>query len=350
MKKKLAAIALMLCALIGLSACSSRTLVSVDPNWQTNTTTPYQNDFYERTVYDVRFEADEDATNGMIYKEFSGTYEVIVETIKSPYTQPENNFTVSEAYKLTSTLTVSATIAKKGSEETLVSFGGDSGNPEDKIVTTVWFRPASERLQPIRTEVDLYTHTPNANQTVTVYSYASVTAYNEGCTRAQVTVTDRSEEITEEETDALSIGQVRSGGSYSDLQDDYSCFDNAQLYFAGRGFTFDKNTSHTVTVLDDTAGKHNVNYSCSEVVNVDNLNFTLNTVPQNGKEITVSNVNISLSGAGNNTGTSKTVQYIHTGDETRNEYHNLPVRIEEPLPYMMGSYVFTLRYASNIQT
>ena len=347
MKKKLAAIALMLCALIGLSACSSRTLVSVDPNWQTNTTTPYQNDFYERTVYDVRFEADEDATNGMIYKEFSGTYEVIVETIKSPYTQPENNFTVSEAYKLTSTLTVSATIAKKGSEETLVSFGGDSGNPEDKIVTTVWFRPASERLQPIRTEVDLYTHTPNANQTVTVYSYASVTAYNEGCTRAQVTVTGRSEEITEEETDALSIGQVRSGGSYSDLQDDYSCFDNAQLYFAGRGFTFDKNTSHTVTVLDDTAGKHNVNYSCSEVVTVDNLDFTFNgpSLPD-GTEITVSNVNISLSGAGNNTGTTNSVQYIRTGNETNNTYHNLLVRIEEPLPYLMGSYVFTLRSAS----
>lgn len=346
MKKKLAAIALMLCALIGLSACSSRTLVTVEPNWQTNTTTPYQNDFYERTVYNVSFEADEDATNGMIYtEEFLGTYEVVVEAIGS-YTQPENNFTVSETYKLTSTLTVSATIAKKGSEETLVSFGGDSGNPEDKIVTTVWFRSAGARLQPIRTEVDLYTHTPNANQTVTVYSYASVTAYNEGCSRAQVTVTDRSEEITEEETDALSIGQVRSGGSYSDLQDDYSCFDNAQLYFAGRGFTFDKNTSHTVTLLDDTAGKHNVNYSCSEVVNVDNLNFTLNGISQNGTEITVSNVNISLSGAGNNTGPLRTIQYIRTRNETNNTYHNLPVRIEEFLSYYMGSYVFTLRSAS----
>ena len=345
MKKKLAAIALMLCALIGLSACSSRTLVSVDPNWQTNTTTPYQNDFYERTVYNVSFEADEDATNGMIYREFSGTYEVVVKAIGS-YPQPENNFTVSETYKLTSTLTVSATIAKKGSEETLVSFGGDSGNPEDKIVTTVWFRSAGARLQPIRTEVDLYTHTPNANQTVTVYSYASVTAYNEGCSRAQVTVTDRSEEITEEETDALSIGQVRSGGSYSDLQDDYSCFDNAQLYFAGRGFTFDKNTSHTVTVLDDTVGKRNVNYSCSEVVTVDNLNFTLNGISQNGTEITVSNVNISLSGAGNNTGPLRTIQYIRTRNETNNTYHNLPVRIEEFLSYYMGSYVFTLRSAS----
>lgn len=342
MKKKLAAIALMLCALIGLSACSSRTLVSVDPNWQTNTTTPYQNDFYERTGYIVSFEADEDATNGMIYREFSGTYEVIVEAIGS-YTQPENNFTVSETYKLTSTLTVSGTVAKKGSEETLVSFGGDSGNPEDKIVTTVWFRSAGERLQPIRTEVDLYNHTPNANQTVTVYSYASVTAYNEGCSRAQVTVTDRSEEITEEETD---IGQVRSGGSYSDLQDDYSCFDNAQLYFAGRGFTFDKNTSHTVTVLDDTVGKRNVNYSCSEVVTVDNLNFRLNGIEQKGTEITVSNVNISLSGAGNNTGPLRTIQYIRTRNETNNTYHNLPVRIEEFLSYYMGSYVFTLQSAS----
>ena len=344
MKKKLTAILCVIFSLVMLSACSQRVLVDVDANWHTNTTLSYDDTFYEKTVYDISYEANGSATNDLVYKDITGVYTVTVEAVTN-YLQPENEFTVQQAYKLTSVLEMSGSIeTKKG--EAICSFGKD-GTAGDKITTTVWFRAEDERLEPIRTEVDLYSHSPNGNKGATLYSYTSVTAYNESCSKAKVTVTDRSEELSDLKTDTLSIGKVRAGTfNYKDLQDSYSCFDNAQIYFAGRGFTFKKNSSNTVTVLDDTAGKNDVKYSCSAVTERKDLDFTIDGASQKDKAINVCTVSIGLANAGTNTGTNKEVQYIQTGNEQNNTYRNLPVRIKEPLADLMGDMIFTLRSAS----
>ena len=59
MKKKLAALALFAAAAFTLSACSTKVTVSLNRNWNYNTTAAYDASFYEQLTYDVRYTESE---------------------------------------------------------------------------------------------------------------------------------------------------------------------------------------------------------------------------------------------------------------------------------------------------
>ncbi|HIZ03759.1 MAG TPA: hypothetical protein H9727_05680 [Candidatus Borkfalkia avistercoris] len=345
MKKKFAVLAALLACLFAFAACSSRVTVSLNRNWNINTTAAYDSAFYERLTYNVRYEEPESSTlSGLKYADMSGTYTIT--------TRAATRMEANQAYQLTSELEISGRIVNENGE-TVYAFGGDSGNPADSVVTTVYFRDTSDGLAPIESTASYYSHTPAQNGSVFIYKYETKITYNDDASSATVTITDKSSEVTElDESEAenttVRIGVADTGeSSLSSLTKNYSVFDNAQLIFAGRGLTFAADSSNTVTVVSAEGGSSNVTLSCTEVVDR-TYSFNFDGSAVENATITTCVVNFTRSGAGSNTGPTHTVDYANrNATVTSNTYRNMPLRIETNLSYAMGAFIYSLADATH---
>ena len=339
MKKKFAVLAALLACLFAFAACSSRVTVSLNRNWNINTTSAYDSAFYERLTYNVRYEEPESSTlSGLKYADVSGTYTIT--------TRAATRMEANQAYQLTSVLDISGRIVNENGE-TVYAFGGDSGNPADSVVTTVYFRDTGDGLAPLESTASYYSHTPAQNGSVFIYKYETKITYNDDASSATVTITDKSSEVTElEESEAenttVRIGVADTGeSSLSSLTKNYSVFDNAQLIFAGRGLTFAADSSNTVTVVSAEGGSSNVTLSCTEVVDR-TYSFNFDGSAVENATITTCVVNFTRSGAGSNTGPTHTVDYANrNATVTSNTYRNMPLRIETNLSYAMGAFIYS---------
>ena len=345
MKKKFAVLAALLACLFAFAACSSRVTVSLNRNWNINTTSAYDSAFYERLTYNVRYEEPESSTlSGLKYADVSGTYTIT--------TRAATRMEANQAYQLTSELEISGRIVNENGE-TVYAFGGDSGNPADSVVTTVYFRDTGDGLAPIESTASYYSHTPAQNGSVFIYKYETKITYNDDASSATVTITDKSSEVTElDESEAenttVRIGVADTGeSSLSSLTKNYSVFDNAQLIFAGRGLTFAADSSNTVTVVSAEGGSSNVTLSCTEVVDR-TYSFNFDGSAVENATITTCVVNFTRSGAGSNTGPTHTVDYANrNATVTSNTYRNMPLRIETNLSYAMGAFIYSLADATH---
>ena len=345
MKKKFAVLAALLACLFAFAACSSRVTVSLNRNWNINTTSAYDSAFYERLTYNVRYEEPESSTlSGLKYADVSGTYTIT--------TRAATRMEANQAYQLTSELEISGRIVNENGE-TVYAFGGDSGNPADSVVTTVYFRDTGDGLAPIESSASYYSHTPAQNGSVFIYKYETKITYNDDASSATVTITDKSSEVTElDESEAenttVRIGVADTGeSSLSSLTKNYSVFDNAQLIFAGRGLTFAADSSNTVTVVSAEGGSSNVTLSCTEVVDR-TYSFNFDGSAVENATITTCVVNFTRSGAGSNTGPTHTVDYANrNATVTSNTYRNMPLRIETNLSYAMGAFIYSLADATH---
>ena len=345
MKKKFAVLAALLACLFAFAACSSRVTVSLNRNWNINTTAAYDSAFYERLTYNVRYEEPKSSTlSGLKYADVSGTYTIT--------TRAATRMEANQAYQLTSELEISGRIVNENGE-TVYAFGGDSGNPADSVVTTVYFRDTSDGLAPIESTASYYSHTPAQNGSVFIYKYETKITYNDDASSATVTITDKSSEVTElDESEAenttVRIGVADTGeSSLSSLTKNYSVFDNAQLIFAGRGLTFAADSSNTVTVVSAEGGSSNVTLSCTEVVDR-TYSFNFDGSAVENATITTCVVNFTRSGAGSNTGPTHTVDYANrNATVTSNTYRNMPLRIETNLSYAMGAFIYSLADATH---
>lgn len=345
MKKKFAVLAALLACLFAFAACSSRVTVSLNRNWNINTTAAYDSTFYERLTYNVRYEEPESSTlSELKYADVSGTYTIT--------TRAATRMEANQAYQLTSELEISGRIVNENGE-TVYAFGGDSGNPADSVVTTVYFRDTGDGLAPIESTASYYSHTPAQNGSVFIYKYETKITYNDDASSATVTITDKSSEVTElDESEAenttVRIGVADTGeSSLSSLTKNYSVFDNAQLIFAGRGLTFAADSSNTVTVVSAEGGSSNVTLSCTEVVDR-TYSFNFDGSAVENATITTCVVNFTRSGAGSNTGPTHTVDYANrNATVTSNTYRNMPLRIETNLSYAMGAFIYSLADATH---
>ena len=345
MKKKFAVLAALLACLFAFAACTSRVTVSLNRNWNINTTAAYDSAFYECLTYNVRYEEPESSTlSGLKYADVSGTYTIT--------TRAATRMEANQAYQLTSELEISGRIVNENGE-TVYAFGGDSGNPADSVVTTVYFRDTGDGLAPIESSASYYSHTPAQNGSVFIYKYETKITYNDDASSATVTITDKSSEVTElDESEAenttVRIGVADTGeSSLSSLTKNYSVFDNAQLIFAGRGLTFAADSSNTVTVVSAEGGSSNVTLSCTEVVDR-TYSFNFDGNPVENATITTCVVNFTRSGAGSNTGPTHTVDYANrNATVTSNTYRNMPLRIETNLSYAMGAFIYSLADATH---
>lgn len=354
MKKKFAVLAALLACLFAFAACSSRVTVSLNRNWNINTTAAYDSAFYERLTYNVRYEEPESSTlSGLKYADVSGTYTITTEATDYYRRISDTEFIqANQAYRLTSVLDISGRLVNENGE-TVYAFGGDSGNPADSVVTTVYFRDTGDGLAPLESTASYYSHTPAQNGSVFIYKYETKITYNDDASSATVTITDKSSEVTElDESEAenttVRIGVADTGeSSLSSLTKNYSVFDNAQLIFAGRGLTFAADSSNTVTVVSAEGGSSNVTLSCTEVVDR-TYSFNFDGNPVENATITTCVVNFTRSGAGSNTGPTHTVDYANrNATVTSNTYRNMPLRIETNLSYAMGAFIYSLADATH---
>ena len=106
--------------------------------------------------------------------------------------------------------------------------------------------------------------------------------------------------------------------------------------------------SYTTSIVynTDAAGGAAVTLSCSEVADRP-YSFNFNGQALSEQTIATCVVNFSRSGAGDNTGTTHTVDYANrSSNASANTYRNLPLRITTNLSYAMGSFLYVLTSAN----
>ncbi|MFQ7034233.1 MAG: hypothetical protein ACLRTQ_00275 [Candidatus Borkfalkia sp.] len=135
--------------------------------------------------------------------------------------------------------------------------------------------------------------------------------------------------------------------SFSKLQNSYSFFDNAQLYFAARGMAFAQNSSFTVNTIVPNANKTaKLQFSCSSVSSR-KYAFTMDGKEVN-EDISSAEVSMGLS-EGNSSGSSVKLYLATKAEGLSNTYRNLPLQIEEPYSFGLGKMVYSLKNVSTVR-
>ena len=382
--KKCFAAAASLAALLLFAGCSAQVTVDISANWMTNPESTYVSDFYESLDYTVRFDnSDTDEHLDIEIDEDNSSYNITTEAAGTmTFPAPDGSTqTYTNVYHLTMTQVVSATYtyAEEGRDTLTYSFGGnedadpDAFAPEDAdtVVLEVWFtspestttgteetRPA---FSPIRSIQTARTHSATTSVAdgsrtfVSMYDYSIEILYDRTCQNAKMTYTDNFADLTDEERvaneyvrkEATRFPESREIG---DLQKNFTCVDNAQLFFLVRGLAMKTDTSHTLTVVSGSANNYPsaLSISCSELVNSD---FTFTMIesdgterPYNKEELPVARMKIALANAGSNVGESTEAVYAQRSEGT-NTYRCLPLRITVPYGFSVGSYVYELNKA-----
>lgn len=349
MKKLSALAAAAVAGLFLFAACSVHVDVALSPNWQNTQTSLYEGDYYEQLTYSLSFANTlEEGETGMrvVLNEAESSYTVTVEAVPN---QTIDGTVYHSLYKLTSEYVIAAEYVftdEDGNASTLAAFGGEHGEP-DRVTTETWFHSLDpsydmQRLQPLRSTRKVLSHTPTAMGTgVAVYNYTTAIVYDATCDNASVTVTDGWGELSEEErkiSDSVTKVSYSTTLTLEDLQDDYSVFDNSQLYFMARGLDFaSAESGHTVNVAGE-AGARTMNLSLAST-GAHRYRFYLDNMAVDA-DLTATEISFTLTGS--NMGSSQKVYYLAKAEGASNTYRNLPVHIEEPYDYNLGTMNLTL--------
>ena len=355
MKKKLALIALCISALFAFSACSVQIKTEMSANWHKNQS--YDSAYYELLEYGISFTPTEDSDSGITIEldEANSSYTVMTEAHSG------EGFSVPNIYHIHSELKVAASyVAEKGGQKTVfASFGGENGEA-DTLISDVYFRSLENgnNLEPIYSEHTVLSHSlTNAtadslsSRSVWLFNYTVSVSYNDDCSQATVRYTDHYADIPDEErqvSDYVVKASLTSteDRTYDKLQKNYSVFDAAQLYFMARGITFGEDTTQTVTTVSE-AGKNTVTLTCTELSSLSRTFALDGQAADTNSSFAVAKVKFSIQNGDIYTGQSRTVTYAQKTSGSENTLYNLPVQIEEPLAYNMGSYVYSLKSATH---
>lgn len=375
MKKFFAASALAFACVFLFAACSAQVETAISANWHL-TYNDYESDFYEKLEYEVGFNGDGlDGVMKIDVDSDNSSYIVTAEAAPSvSATYKGTTATYRDVYKLTSALTISARYTvTEGEKETEVSFGGKHDkNPAndpnedfqaddaDTVVTEVWFASVRDdrQLRPIKSVQTVRSHgydlSKNGAPVLTMSYYTVSVAYDEKCENAEIVYEDRFADLTDADRKDGSFVKTalgRKNKTVGGLQKEYSCFDNAQLFFAGRGMTFASGSSVSVSVLSGTAPDfpQTMILSCTEMKNVKyeaGKTFTIDGKEAVG-DIAAAVVSFLIPSAdsGGYAGEPITVTYAQKPASGENTYRNLPLSINVPAGYTLGNYVYTLESA-----
>ncbi len=352
MKKLTALIAAALSCLFLFAACSVHIDVSLSPNWQSSQTSMYDNNFYEQLTYSLSFSNSvEEGETGMrvLLDAENSSYTVTIEAVPSTTIDGTAYYNL---YRLTTEYVVSAEYLytdENGNTTSLVKFGGENGEP-DRVVTETLFHSLDpnyemQRLQPVRVTRTVLSHTPAAMGTVVSYfNYTVTTTYDAACDSATISFVDGWGELSDEErkvSDFVTKYSYSSELTVEELQKNYSVFDNSQLYFMARGLDFaSTQTAHTVNVVGE-AGARQMTLTCASI-GTHRYQFYLDNMAVDA-DITAVEVTFALTGA--NSGSSQTVFFAQKAEGAANLYRNLPLLIQEPYDYNIGTMNLTLASA-----
>ena len=386
MKKIFAAAAMSLAALFLFTGCSAQVVANISSGWLTDPANTFQDTFYESLDYSVDFENSETDDNVTIDVDTENSSFNITTAAMSNYPVPGTSVTYTNVYHLTMTLTVSATYTyeRANGEKLQWTFGGnqdadpDTFAPEDADTVTqeVWFTSADSRAtgtettrpaySPIRSVLTSRTHSvadaiaDDSTLFVSMCDYSCTIVYDESGQNATITYTDNYADLTDEERLAndyvlKEILNFPGSRELSDLQKNYTCIDNAQLFFIARGLEMSEGASNTLTVVSGAANNYPaaIRISCAEPVN-SHVEFTMvntdGSIREYGQsedeQIPVATMTFSLTNAGLNVGESTSVTYAQRITNGSNTNRCLPLSIVTPYGRTVGSYVYALETAS----
>ncbi len=367
-----ALLALLLAAVTTLFAgCSAAVYATVRAGWQTNTA--FTTNFKEELTYSLSFDPANDSTEAgwvIDIDEENSSYTESIEALPSGWRIPSEegeplNPLHLNVYHLRTEATIAATYSFREADgadaEEIVSFGAGTDTEADIAVTDVYFHSLTaadgeeqHALEPIYSVTTVRSHSPIgfASANINWFSYTYTTVYNAAGTEATITYQDNWE--IENEEDRV-VGEYIRKSSYSPedlkkelsgLRGSYSAFDAAQLFFAARGLTYAEGSSETVTVVSPATGAQNYTIACAERADI-SCGFLLSSKNVAAGNVTVSNyvsrdiyaaeVSFSLASGGNSSGEARTVYYAQ-----ENGYYNVPLRMEIPFGYSVGTVVYSL--------
>jgi hypothetical protein len=314
--KKLFNLLLILTMVVILFTGCSATVVptSIKANWYLDTS--QENIVYidETIIYNVTYDATSATNTELLLNDFVGTYEMHLTTSDD-----------LENYILTTKLLTSG---KYNAGETQTEFS-------DSIETETYFKSVQNKLKPISSTKKYKGHSPLADNTIEYYEYEYKTEY-EGST-ATVTMLSHSDNI-------INKDEVKT---YPKIDKSYTYFDNDQLLFAIRSLALTKGYSATIATvvpLDEQLVTLNVKVTDEEPYVTYNLKTDLN-VTENGELLTdnkiISTIKTQISLNATMSGSTRTCYYAVNNTDYAN-YRSRLIKMEEPLPYNLGKFVYTI--------
>lgn len=321
-KKALAAFAFAIPLVVTLSACGGTPSVAVNPNWYKSGEGGNIGGKSEKLEYEVTFEKAE-GNVPLSYEKGTYVTELKAETISLA---EGNSIT---GYHLSAKLDISGAYTVNGLSESFT----------DKMESHVYFKPISERLQPIRSAKYVKCSAPMANavtlkDSFKVYEYTYETEYSADFKKAEITYKQ-----TQPEAETAGANDVQESVS---IKNNSVFYDNEQLLFVLRGLSMDAAVSlKTVNPLDFMV----TTVALSEKPKLTTL--TGYTFEMNGETVTrdIGAYNVSLSYKSSFPGQAQKLVYAAntaTEESKQNEYRNVLLEMSVPVLHNLGTLNYKL--------
>ncbi len=322
MKKKALAAFTLLLPLTVLCACGGTAAVPLASNWLKFPDTTNIEDKHERLEYKVTFEPGKRTDFSVAYEEGSYVTSYTAEQI----TLPDN--TVETGYHLHSELSVAGRFTVKG--ETGERF-------EDTIVSDVWFRPITARLQPVRSVKQVKSHVPRANpdkleNAATAYDYVYEVNYTKNAAKAETVYTQNLPEVDESKKVTKKTVSVGESTNF---------FDNEQILFVLRGLNMESAVTLKTINPSAIAVQNAAITAKPKLTTVSDFAFLLNGTEQK-KEMSVHTFSLTYTGASPGQPQEFTYAANTSKDKGENLYRNVLLRMSVPVIQDLGTLHYKL--------
>ena len=334
MKKIRMAGLILLAPLTLLCACSGGVPLSFSANWYRNTALGGSvGDTLEELTYEVTFTPAEDTSGGFSVEYDTGTY--TTELINDNVTLADGS--TKEGYIYTTELSISGRYR----------LGGEVKEFSDFVTSTVTFLPVSYGLQPVESEKEVVSTSPETSSPASLedafrtYHYTYDVSYDAGLTTATAVYTDLTEYKTEEGETVRRDPETRE----YEIEGDTTYLDNEQILFALRGL--DLSAGVTFRTINSVMGhvteagtSSNTQSSAAVKTAVD---FTMDGTAVKQE---LDAVEVPLVYRSSPSGQAQTLVYAATTDPNNNTYRNVLLKMEVPVLQSLGTLVYTLKEAT----
>ena len=299
--------------------CAGNTKVSFKPYFMNDVDIHAKNGDTETLRYTVEYTGKGTAANGYQIGYRNGEY---------TSTLTVNMIEDKEVYTLSTHLSITVDYTYAGT-----SVLDENGKPfVDTVDSTVVFYSTQDGLQPIQSTKTIVSHSPT--QTTIVEPKDCYTYYNQ--TIETVYVGKNGKSIITDHTD----NDSKKESEFEIDDDKYAYVDNEQLLLALRCLNPSSAKLKVYSPFAGTLQTISAEFSTGD----DSLPLTINGVQ---KDIPFNKVSLGIESK--TPGSTQTVWIAKNVNPNNNTYHNVMLKYEAPLPYSLGSLVYTLVEAEFIK-
>ena len=299
--------------------CAGNTKVSFKPYFMNDVDIHAKDGDTETLRYKVEYTGKGSSANG---------YQIGYKNGEYTSTLTVNMVDNKEVYTLSTHLSITVDYTYAGA-----SVLGEDGKPlVDTVDSTVIFYSTQNGLQPIQSTKTIVSHSPA--QTTILKPEDCYTYYNQTVETVYVGKNGKSVVTDHADNDAKRENEF-------EIDDDkYAYVDNEQLLFALRCLNPSSAKLRVYSPFAETIQTISAGFSSDDT----SLPLTINGVQ---KDIPFNKVSLGIESK--TPGSTQTVWIAKTVSPNSNTYHNVMLKYEAPLPYSLGSLVYTLVEAEFIK-